>query len=72
MVSSSNPGSKIAVIGVGGWGKNHAKGYGGIWLSVHICDLDLAKSQGDCKQAWRASILLNRRNAQKRNGLMDA
>jgi UDP-N-acetylglucosamine 3-dehydrogenase len=44
MVSSSNS-SKIAVIGVGGWGKNHARVLEEFGCLAAICDLDLARAK---------------------------
>jgi UDP-N-acetylglucosamine 3-dehydrogenase len=44
MVSSSNS-SKIAVIGVGGWGKNHARVLAEFGCLAAICDLDLARAK---------------------------
>jgi len=44
MVSSNNS-SKIAVIGVGGWGKNHARVLAEFGCLAAICDLDLARAK---------------------------
>jgi len=44
MVSSNNS-SKIAVIGVGGWGKNHARVLAEFRCLAAICDLDLARAK---------------------------
>jgi UDP-N-acetylglucosamine 3-dehydrogenase len=44
MVGSSNS-TQIAVIGVGGWGKNHARVLTELGCLAAICDLDLARAK---------------------------
>jgi UDP-N-acetylglucosamine 3-dehydrogenase len=38
-------GLKVAVVGVGGWGKNHARVLDGLGCLAAICDLDLARAK---------------------------
>jgi UDP-N-acetylglucosamine 3-dehydrogenase len=49
MVSPSNN-TKIAVIGVGGWGKNHARVLTELGCLTAICDLDLARAKEIAKR----------------------
>jgi UDP-N-acetylglucosamine 3-dehydrogenase len=44
MVRTEN-GLKVAVVGVGGWGKNHARVLDGLGCLAAICDLDLARAK---------------------------
>lgn len=43
--SNNNNGSRIAVIGVGGWGKNHARVLGDLGVLGAVCDFDPARSK---------------------------
>jgi UDP-N-acetylglucosamine 3-dehydrogenase len=44
MVDSSN-GTRIAIIGVGGWGKNHARVLKELGCLAAICDLNIARAK---------------------------
>jgi len=45
MVGTSSSNIRIAVIGVGGWGKNHARVLRELGCLAAICDLDLARAK---------------------------
>ena len=45
MVGTSSTNTRIAVIGVGGWGKNHARVLREFDCLAAICDLDLARAK---------------------------
>ena len=45
MVGTTNSNTRIAVIGVGGWGKNHARVLRELDCLAAVCDLDLARAK---------------------------